>query len=123
MKLTKGNYKKPSRALQAQWNAKLKASGFEDIEDSAGRLKSPDGRTIAFESQELIRDFFLSLSSWLNDKDSPADVPADHRKILELYINGVHVKGENGICEQTGYSDRGVRYVIEKYSKPFQGEG
>ena len=107
------------KRLNDEWAKKLKDSGFKDIENKDETLKEPNTRTIAFQNRDKILDFHLKLSSYLNSR---AKIPDDHRKILELYNNGVYITGVNSIVEQTGYSKRGVLYLLKRYKKKILGK-
>jgi len=123
MRSSKGSSKKEPKfydspefkALDAEWKKKLADSGFEDLEDAQENLTAPNNRTVAFQNRDLILDFFVKLDHYLtNTKDK---IKPEHRKILELYAKGTYVSGKNGIIEQTGYSKRGIEYVIARYKK------
>lgn len=105
------------KALKNKWATKLESNGFDDQEDSHGNLKQPDERTAAFEDRDKIQHFFRKLDIYLNDIDNPAKIPAKDRKILELYSQGVYVKGENGIAERANLHFNTVYSVIGKYQK------
>ena len=79
---------KQLQALQIQWYEKLKASGFQDIEDSNGNLKQHNRRTIAFENRDRIRDFFTDLGHYIEHHD----IPPMHKQILTLYCNGSQIR-------------------------------
>jgi DNA-binding NarL/FixJ family response regulator len=102
---------KEFKNLQSKWYAKLAKEGFKDQEDAKENLIQQDRRTIAFDNRDMLRDFFLSLSAYLVHNR----VPTRDRKILELFSQGIHIKGKNGIVEKTGWSDKTVRNVIKSY--------
>ena len=99
---------------QTWYQAAEKKEVFHDIEDSSGNLEQYDRRTMAFENKDRILDFFLTLDSYLTNT---ADVPPKERKILELYSQGVWVKGKNGIAKQCRVHFNTVYYCIRKYKK------
>ena len=103
---------KEFQSLKSEWDAKLKASGFVDVENKDGSLKQLDRRTIAFPFRDKIVDFHSKLGNYLSEA---TDLPDDHRRILELYNEGTRITGAGSIKEQTGYSDRGIRYIISRY--------
>lgn len=82
-------WKKEFMELKAEWDKKLKESGFHDIEDLHGRLKSHDIRTKAFIDRNAILEFFLALDTYL---EQTKDLPSVERRILELYSCGIHIK-------------------------------
>ena len=108
---------KDCKALQKQWYKKLEQSGFEDHENARGDLKQPDERTIAFENRDKMLYFFTKLDSWLNDVENPAKIPDKHREVLELYSQGIHIQGANGIVERVGRSDRTIRLWLKYYKQ------
>ena len=93
------------------WYDKLKKSGFVDIEDSKQRLKSPNIRTLAYTNQEIIREFFLKLDSFLNENKK---IPALHRKVLEHYSNGERI---NSIAKVVDRTTRTVNRIITRYKR------
>lgn len=103
--MKKGSY----QALKAEWDAKLKDSGFEDIEDSKERLKTPDRRLISFGNRETLLNYYLALDSYLNTK---TDLPDRDRRILELHSAGIHLKQ---IALKTEVPYRTVKWLIAKY--------
>jgi hypothetical protein len=106
------------KQLQELWDKKLEDDGFIDQEDSNKVLKQENDRsTISFEARDRILYFFNKLDHYLNNIENPAKIPNKDREILELYSDGVHVKGKNGIVEQTGWSDKTIRNLINKYKK------
>jgi hypothetical protein len=103
--------KKEFKDLQKEWYDKLKPD-FKDIEDSKGNLKQHDRRTIAFDNRDKLQDFFNKLDTYLTQND---DIPDKDREILELYTQGIHIKGPQGIIELTGWSDATIRKLIRRY--------
>lgn len=97
------------KKLKARWYKKLEKSGFEDIEDDKGRLKSPDKRTLNFKNQESIRSFYLALDSFLEENGS---LPRLHRKVLALSSKGVYTRD---IAKRLKYSERWIKKIIAKY--------
>lgn len=97
--------------LKVEWEAKLKASGFEDIEKSTGALKTYDRRTLAWENRELILEFFLKLDQYLTKN---GNIDQLDRQTLELYSAGKRIKY---ITEVTHRSDAWVRSTIRKYKR------
>lgn len=95
--------------LQAQWDQILKEAGFKDIEDRRGNLKKHDTRTIAYQNQSKIREFFLKLDHLLTIYH---EMPRFERQVLERYSQGYHIKQ---IVKETHASDRHVRNVIDRY--------
>lgn len=103
-------FRSPEFRLQyAEWSEKLKSSGFEDIETSRGNIKNPDIRTIAFQNQDKIRDFFLRLDQLLGVYDT---MPKDERAVMELYTEGVFICE---IVEKTLFSYKKCQLIIKRY--------
>lgn len=75
--------------LQKKCYQKLKDSDWDDIEDLKGRIKPHDRRTSIFDDREEIREFFLTVDSFLNHA---AQLPEEHRLVLELYSQGLHIR-------------------------------
>ena len=100
-----------------EWNQKLQASGFEDIENGEF-VKKPNERTIASKNRDLILDFFLKLDSFITKNH----IKPDHKKVLILYSKGICVKGEQGIAVLTEYSPCGAYKIINRYKKIILGQ-
>jgi len=109
-----GNDPSDYESQRKKWYKKLEKSGFEDIEDKSGNLKQYDRRTIAFDNREKIQAFFLKLDSYLTNTK---DIPPKHRKVLELYSAGVHVKGKHGIAKRTRVPVRTINSWLKKYKE------
>lgn len=73
------------KKLKEFWYQKLEESGFKDIEDNNGYIKTPNSKNNAFHAREDIRDFFIALDHFLNESKS---IKGKHRSILEMYSNG-----------------------------------
>lgn len=101
--------------LTAEWAKRLKESGFEDIEDKKGRLKSYDRRTINFDNRDMIRDFYLALDAFLAIAQ---ELSPKHRRILELYSCGIHSKV---IAEKVDLGRTQVWAILKKYKKQILG--
>jgi Mor family transcriptional regulator len=101
-------------AIQKEWAKRLRESGFNDIEDFKGRLKSPDKRTIAFQNQERIREFHIQLADYL----ATFAVPELHKQILEMYTQGEYAVR---IAKKLNYSERWIRKIIKRYQKEITG--
>lgn len=97
--------------LDKKWKKKLKAAGFDDIEDEHENLKQHDVRTAAWEDKVAIEEFFRRLRFFLSDHP---ELPEKIRQILGLYADGVLIK-EIGAKAET--SSRHVREVVYKYEK------
>lgn len=98
------------KALEKEWYDKLKANKFDDLEDSRGRLKQDDQRTIGFENREAIDAFFSELGEFL----ATHRVSRDDRRVLMRYCQG---KWQTQIAEATGFSYSKVKKIISKYKK------
>lgn len=104
--------------LKAEWYRKLSASGFEDIEDSKGRLKQWDRRTLAYETMEATMTHYADVEEFLN---THPELPERDRSILELYTEGKQLKD---ISRMLKWSYTVVKDTIRKYrelikSRPF----
>jgi hypothetical protein len=102
---------KEFKALEKEWRQKLKEAGFEDIESPKGHLKQHNIRTISFENRDSLQDFFTSLGHYL----ATHTIPMRDRHILELYAQGVYVKGDNGIAEMSGLGRTTIYNIIKSY--------
>lgn len=103
--------KNPFKRLQAKWYRRLAEAGFEDIECRSGYLKQPNRRTIAFTHREKHEEFFSSLGHYLATKKT---IPSPHRRILELYAQGI-VMVE--ISKQVGLSYTTVKRAVQRYRR------
>lgn len=102
--------------LKAIWDKKLKDSGFEDIEDSHGRLKQPDTRTISFQNRDTFLDFYLALDTYL---ETHKDIPPLDRRVLELHSCGIpNVE----IAKRVGRGKTQVKVRIRKYRRIILGQ-
>lgn len=94
--------------LQLEWYAKLRESGFKDVEDRHGNLKQHNIRTIAYRNQDVIRDFFTDLGEYLS-----SEVLSElHLTILSDYVEGMHIKK---IAIHVKKSERTVRTIIGQH--------
>lgn len=105
------NPKELLRRLQADWYQRLRSSGFKDIEDLRGNLKSYDRRTIAFENREEIADYFRRVEHYLQNHP---DLRGDHLRILTLYSQGIFIKA---IAKDVGKHRCTVMEIIKRYKK------
>jgi len=78
--MTKFYATKSFKTQNDEWRAKLKESGFEDIECSRGHLKQHDRRTIAFQNRDTIAAFFSRLGEYLNEKK---EVVVNDKKLVK----------------------------------------
>ena len=101
------------KSLQMEWRSRLKRSGFKDLEDEKERLFQPETRILGLRQMEAIRNFFLDLDCYLTTHE----LPSLHRTILELYSQGIPVKGPRGIANKVDKCDTRVRDIIRKYKK------
>lgn len=102
--------KRDFKILQEKWRKKLKSSGFEDHEDLHGRLtKSEERRTISWQNQVRIRDFFLLLDHFMNYYSA---MPKDERKVMELYSQGIFV---TKISKQLKFTRIRIHSIIKRY--------
>lgn len=107
------------KKLKKKWDKKLTDSGYDDIEYADGSLKSDGNRaTIAWDNKEAIEDYYRKVDSYLVEHE---DIPPRDRAILELYAEGVHIKGKKGIIEKTGWSDKTCRRIISHYKNIILG--
>lgn len=107
--------KKPFSALKAEWDLRLEQTGFDDIEDRYGRLKSPDTRTISFEDREAVLEFYLALDAFLNANK----LPRRDRRILELHSCGIQTVK---IAGMTKVPLRTVKWLIRRYKLIILGQ-
>lgn len=101
---------KPSKDLKAEWAKRLAESGFDDIEYADGSLRRHVQNTRAWRQSDMILDFFLQLDAYMNENK----VPKMHKRILELYSAGTHLKD---IGPAVGVSQSTAQRVITKYTK------
>jgi len=94
---------------KAKWNKKLEKSGFIDIEDARGNLKSKDNRTSNYRDRENVRYFFGILDWFMNCYQS---MPKFDRRVMQMYSDGEYVKD---IVKCSRSSDKHVRNVIKRY--------
>lgn len=100
------------KTLQKLWYSKLKESGFDDIENEDGKLYQPDNRTINFQNQEAIREYYLQLDDRLTHDQT---IKSTDRSVLELYREGQYIKQ---IAKQLDLSISSVQRIIKKYGGP-----
>lgn len=82
---------KVPQALAAEWRARLKASGFKDLETADGRLKEPGCVLRAHIRNPLVAglsEYYRRAGMWTHDAIWPSRL---HRRLWEL-----HVEGEGG---------------------------
>ena len=94
------------KILKQKWEEKLALDGFSE------NLKELQKKTILYQNRERILDFFMKLDEYLY---KCRKIPQTHRKILNLYKEGIHIAGKNGIEQQTGLSNSGIRKIINIY--------
>lgn len=96
------------KKLNEEWRKKLELADFEDQEDEWGFLKQLDsrGRPKDMKSWEA---FYSKLGQYLDGKKS---VPPFHRRVLELYCEGV---SEKEICEKLRCSRSKAQRIIVVY--------
>lgn len=99
---------KQFKELDSKWRKKLEKSGFPDIEDGKGNLKTYDRRTIAWDNRTRVSTFFTKLEAFLCDDDS---LGRRQKRILKLYAEGARV---TEISKRTHVTKRYVHYVITK---------
>ncbi len=105
---------KEFKQLREHWYKKLADEGFDDLERSSqtGRysdiLKTPDKRTVAWQNQLVIRDFYLALDTYL----TTAEIPERDRRILELWSEGTYLID---IARQSNLSYKTIKNIIAKY--------
>lgn len=103
------------KELKSEWYRKLKADGFKDIERPDNSLKEYNSRfarrSKAFQNHEMIREFFLKLDLYLVSHN---DIKPLHRKILQMYTEGIFIIE---ISRRVKRSYTTTRDVIRKYKK------
>lgn len=97
--------------LKEKWYKTLKASNFNDLEDKYENLYNPDIRTIAWKNKDAIREFFLSLDSYLENE---ARIPHKHWIVLKNWSAGMYLID---IVKCTGIPSRTIDKIISKYKK------
>lgn len=102
-----------------EWAERLLESGFQDHENEKGHLKQHDLRTISSQNRRSIRQFYDLLRDYLIVHP---EIPQKYQVVLELYLQGTRIQGHLGIIEQTGYCDKSVRNIIQKYRRLALGE-
>lgn len=75
--------------LQREWDERLAAEGFKDIEDRKGRLKGPNKRTKAWASADATAEFYALLDVYLQER---TELSRLERRILELYAQGTRLE-------------------------------
>lgn len=102
------------KRLQQKWYQKLRAEGFQDIEDKKVS-KRPDTRYKRFMFPQKTLNFYLSLDEYLTTHQ---DIPMLHRHILERYSNGVKIIH---ISTEIEKEYEMVRAIIRKYKREVFG--
>lgn len=100
---------KKLQALQKYWNSRLKASGFEDIEDDSGNLKtyaSSIQHSVSADEYTERQDYFLHASSFV---DSPYLKGRDNF-MWKLYCEGVE---NTQIANLTGLTESRVSQILK----------
>lgn len=97
--------------LRDQWRERLRQDGFDDLEDRNENLKCHDTRTISFDNQEHICDFFIRLDHFMYYYP---EMDLTERKILELYSQGIYIRN---IQKSVLISESKIRRIISKYKK------
>jgi DNA-binding NarL/FixJ family response regulator len=72
--------------LRREWNRRLAASGFEDIEDEKGRLKRMTDRQKPAAVMEATAAFYTLLDAYMI---ATKELTRLERRILELYSQGM----------------------------------
>lgn len=100
---------KDFKSLKAVWYRKLRKSGFKDAENGHGELETPTVRSIAWQNQDRIRDYFLCLDEYLGNHQN---IPSKDRKVLELYTQGEYLVN---IAKKLKVSESWVQKTVRKY--------
>lgn len=98
--------------LKVKWDKKLKDSGFEDIENKDGSLKSStDPRTIATAMRDGRAEYYNQAGNFLNTFSFP--------KPKEQLIWYMHCNGDafRYIAKVVGVTFYEVRTIVVKYQK------
>ena len=103
--------KKELQKLKAEWNQKLKDSGFEDIEDSQERLHrwhNNDFRRIDLDFYNARKQYFEDAQEFLNwyEFNSPED-----KIVWELHTAGLPIRQ---IAEKTNRSKSAIGRTIKR---------
>lgn len=110
------------KALRQDWDQKLKAGGFNDIEtttlNAQGTALGPytiqsgrPRRRNAKDSAKLL-GFFMKLDGYL--ANAPAELRYIDRLMLTLWSRGESIVS---IAVETGYCERQVRRILSYYKK------
>lgn len=101
---------KPFKSLQKKWYRILKETGFDDLEAS-GELYQPNLRTVGWQNQEQIRNFFLKLDDFLTNTTG---ISAVNRQVLEMWSAG---KSQQEISNVTNLAISNVKNIVYKYKQ------
>ena len=109
------------KALKKLWYAKLKASGFRDIEYEDGSIESPVPRLLRSrmfqkESIEIIEDYYVMCVCFLDNYNFETQ---RHKAIWEYYTEGLSVRQISAIlckAKLKGCSRSNVGHIIKKYT-------
>jgi hypothetical protein len=96
--------------LKCEWYSKLKDNGFKDLEDTHGRLKQPEKRTIAYNNKERIFNFYMLVGEYINQEP----LKPKHKLILYLWSQGRKVREIQAIL---GKPYSWLHLVIGKHKK------
>ena len=118
------------KALSQEWQQKLKAEGFSDIENTTPKAQRPSEYSLRAEFRSNIRsgqprrefvstqnarrlrDFFAKLDGYLSD--STTKLPPVDRLMLELWSQGRHIVD---IAQECQCNERTVRRRLARYKK------
>ncbi len=103
------------QALKLKWYEHLKATGFRDIENEKGQLKSKDNRTIGFANQEEISNYFSKMGLFI----STHNIPPLHFLIMSRYVEGMYL---TEIATKVNRSPRCIRMIVRFYKKKVLSE-
>lgn len=97
--------------IKQEWDQVLTKHGFKDIEYSSGQLKNYDRRTVGFDNQQIVLNFFLRLDQFMNHYKA---MPKQDRLVMSLYSEGRPIPE---IVQVSKVSRRKIFYIVERYKK------
>ena len=105
------------KALSQEWQQKLRAEGFSDIENTTPKAYmhqsgQPRRELVSTQNARRLRDFFAKLDGYLSD--STTKLPPVDRLMLELWSQGRHIVD---IAQECQCNERTVRRRLARYKK------
>lgn len=91
------------------WKQVLKDTGFVDIEDDHGNLKTGEMRTNALRSPDKTLRFFLTLDHFMM---CYPQMPRFEKKVMQMYSDGMHLKKIKAKTKATFWR---IKSIIKMY--------